>query len=57
MPMYEYICVKCKTHQDHIVKDMNEPVKCKECGHDKMERMFPTGTNFKLMGSGWNGRN
>ena len=57
MPMYEYICDKCKSTQDHIVKSVDVKVKCKDCGHSKLTRKFPTGTNFKLMGGGWTGSN
>lgn len=53
MPIYEYICDECEERQEHIVRDDKSIVKCKKCGHNELQRMFPTGTNFKLMGRGW----
>ena len=55
MPIYEYRCDKCGCEQEHIVKNSEQKVKCKECGSKKLERKFPTGTNFKLVGRGWYG--
>ena len=57
MPIYEYICDKCKANQEHIVKNDTVKVKCKDCGHDKLTRQVSSGTNFKLMGSGWSRSN
>lgn len=53
MPIYEYVCDDCKENQEHIVKNDEVEVKCKKCGKDDLRRLFPTGTNFKLMGRGW----
>lgn len=53
MPIYEYECKKCANKQEKIVKKSEDKVKCDECGSTELNRMFPTGTNFKLMGRGW----
>lgn len=53
MPIYEYVCNACGERQEHIVKNDKAEVSCKKCGTDNMNRLFPTGTNFKLMGRGW----
>lgn len=55
MPIYEYVCQKCSEKQEHIVKNYDVDVNCKKCGHDKLSRLFPIKTNFKLIGSGWYG--
>ena len=57
MPIYDYKCEKCGKHQEQIVKNSDVEVTCKYCGHDKLTKQVSTGTNFKLMGSGWSGSN
>jgi putative FmdB family regulatory protein len=57
MPIYEYECKNCKLMQEFIVKNDSVKVQCKKCGDSNMKKQVPTGTNFKLMGSGWTGSN
>jgi putative FmdB family regulatory protein len=56
MPIYEFVCDECKEEKEKIVKTADTEVKCEKCGKP-MHKKFPTGTNFKLMGTGWYGRN
>ena len=57
MPIYEYECKECKVLQEFIVKNEHVKVECKKCGSTDMKKQVSTGTNFKLMGSGWHGSN
>ena len=41
MPLYDYICPKCKTTENEFVFKWDEEVLCEECGSVK-ERQFPT---------------
>ena len=57
MPTYEFKCPKCPTTRtiERSIKD-DRPVKCPfahECGSEKMDRLIPTTTSFKLKGSSW----
>lgn len=38
MPIYEYVCQKCGTKFERIVKNSEEKVKCEKCGDAKVER-------------------
>lgn len=59
MPMYSYICKKCKNTFDELyqtqseVEETESKVKCPKCNSTKKERQFPAGTSFSLRGSGW----
>ena len=33
MPIYDYKCDKCGKHQERIVKNKQEIVKCDDCGN------------------------
>lgn len=51
MPRYDWFCKNCLTTVDKICKHTDEFI-CDDCG-EKLERQFPTGTNFALRGIGW----
>lgn len=53
MPIYEYKCEECGAVSEHLVKNDQVKVVCKECDSSDLKRMISTGTNFKLMGRGW----
>jgi putative FmdB family regulatory protein len=53
MPIYEYVCVKCKDKQEIITHthDAPETVPCQQCG-GTAERIISL-SNFQLKGGGW----
>jgi putative FmdB family regulatory protein len=55
MPIFDYICNKCKKTETRLVKfESMENQFCDECGNeDKMERVPSFSTSFILKGSGW----
>ena len=54
MPMYEYLCTKCKSYtivdvQGKFADPKTRKIDCPECGPDvDAERTLSTGTSFKL---------
>lgn len=42
MPIYEYVCEKCQTKFEKLVRSMNsnEPIKCPKCGGSRTQRQF-----------------
>lgn len=45
MPIYEYVCAKCNSKFEKLVRSMSstadgESVTCPKCGHAKTERQF-----------------
>ena len=50
MPLYDYICPKCKNEQRDFVWKWEEEVDCEECG-ELTERQFPT--SMGPIGFGW----
>ena len=53
MPIYEYVCDKCRNHIEllHKVGDP-APKRCEKCRKGKMEKIVSR-TSFQLKGSGW----
>lgn len=51
MPIYEYICPKCKEEAEVIQNFNDPPIECDKCG-DEMERQMSL-SSFALKGSGW----
>jgi len=52
MPIYEYVCQKCKHHLEIMQKMSDKPLtRCPEC-RGKLEKVFSQ-TSFQLKGSGW----
>jgi putative FmdB family regulatory protein len=52
MPIYEYVCTKCKTHVEKLQKITDKPLtKCSNCG-GRLEKQWSS-TSFQLKGSGW----
>ena len=53
MPIYEYICLKCKHHFQKLQKINNKIyINCPKC-KDKNIKKIISKSNFKLKGSGW----
>lgn len=40
MPIFEYICGKCKHEFELLLMDRNERVKCPECGSGKAKKQL-----------------
>jgi len=52
MPIYEYICRKCKAHVEILQKITDKPLaKCRKCG-GRLEKQWSS-TSFQLKGTGW----
>jgi putative FmdB family regulatory protein len=52
MPIYEYTCLKCKTHVEILQKMTDKPLaKCQKCGGRLEKEWSRTGIQFK--GTGW----
>ena len=52
MPIYEYVCQKCKHHLEIMQKMSDKPLtRCPEC-RGKLEKVFSQ-TSFQFNGSGW----
>ena len=52
MPIYEYVCQKCKHHLEVMQKMSDKPLtRCPEC-RGKLEKVFSQ-TSFQFKGSGW----
>src|SRR5882724_2343977 len=52
MPIYEYECLKCKTHIEVLQKASDKPpAKCTKCG-GKLERVA-SAPAIQFKGSGW----
>ncbi|MFA5115064.1 MAG: zinc ribbon domain-containing protein [Candidatus Omnitrophota bacterium] len=39
MPIYEYLCLKCKARFDFLVRGNAEKVFCPECGSEQLEKL------------------
>jgi putative FmdB family regulatory protein len=52
MPIYEYVCKKCKHHLEIMQKMSDKPLtRCPEC-RGRLEKVFSQ-TSFQFKGSGW----
>lgn len=52
MPIYEYECLKCKSHTEIFQKMSDKPpVKCDKCGGRLEKKVSASAIQFK--GSGW----
>jgi len=52
MPIYEYECLKCKSHTEAFQKINDKPLtKCKKCG-GKLEKVI-SAPAIQFKGSGW----
>lgn len=52
MPVYTYVCPKCKNRIEKIHKMTESPeIKCEECGERMTIELQPT--SFELKGKGW----
>lgn len=52
MPIYEYLCRKCKAHTEVLQKITDKPLaKCRKCGGRLEKQWSQAGIQFK--GSGW----
>lgn len=40
MPIYEYICLKCKKEFEELVLNKEEEVRCPACGSKELEKKF-----------------
>ena len=54
MPIYEYVCSKCKDVKSLLIKYENRDEmtgsSCCECNNGSMVRMIADGTGFKMKG-------
>jgi putative FmdB family regulatory protein len=39
MPIYEYVCMKCESHFEELVRNGEDPG-CPDCGAEKVARQF-----------------
>ena len=54
MPIYVYICGKCKEEVEEIQRiDDPAPEECSKCGAKDTLRKTMGITNFQLLGPGW----
>jgi putative FmdB family regulatory protein len=52
MPIYEYLCKKCKAHVEVLQKITDKPlIKCRKCG-GRLEKQWSQ-TGFQFKGTGW----
>ncbi len=52
MPIYEYECTKCGSHEEVIQKFSDKPIiKCAKCS-GKLQKLISQ-SSFHLKGSGW----
>lgn len=52
MPLYEYMCSKCKEHVEVVQKVTDPPLKkCQKCGSALKKLISPSALQFK--GNGW----
>ena len=64
MPIYEYVCMKCESHFEELVRNGEEP-SCPDCGGEKVSRQLSvfasvaagerSTPSFKPMGGGGGG--
>jgi putative FmdB family regulatory protein len=40
MPLYEYQCPRCEVQTELLVRNLEEPAVCPQCGYKKMERLL-----------------
>lgn len=40
MPIFEYMCEKCKAEFEELVQSSDAKVKCPECGSVRIEKLF-----------------
>ena len=40
MPIFEYICEKCKAEFEELVQSSDAKVQCPECGSVRVEKLF-----------------
>lgn len=53
MPIYEYVCARCGTKSDHLMRMSDpDPGECPHCGPATMTRAL-SAPSFRLSGSGW----
>lgn len=52
MPMYDYVCEKCKHEENDQISTGPLTLSCPKCGN-VMKRLFPTDNHYKLKGDGW----
>lgn len=53
MPIYEYVCRKCRKQFEYLQRMSDPPKrKCEACGAQALERQISQ-TSFQLKGGGW----
>ncbi|MCK4237066.1 MAG: zinc ribbon domain-containing protein, partial [Candidatus Krumholzibacteria bacterium] len=40
MPVFEYICSKCGSEFEELVRSPDEDVRCPDCGSREVEKLF-----------------
>ncbi len=48
MPIYEYVCMKCESHFEELVRNGETP-KCPDCGAARVKKQFSV---FSAVGAG-----
>lgn len=53
MPIYEYVCEKCNTKFEELVKNADSPnPSCSKCG-GSTKRLFPSNAGLQFKGTGF----
>jgi len=52
MPIFEYICLECKTSYEFLILTEDEIPICPECGSENAEKQV-SAASFSLKGNGW----
>jgi putative FmdB family regulatory protein len=53
MPIYEYVCVECKSEMELKQPMDQDPPRCPKCGSPRSLNRKISRTEFTLRGSGW----
>lgn len=56
MPIFDYMCPKCKAKVEKMVRVSDERVACEGCGWEVMTKL-PSSPSFRLYGEGFHRRN
>lgn len=51
MPIYEFVCKRCETETEKLLKMSDPNPKCEKCGEEMEKKVSQT--SFSLKGSGW----
>ncbi|MBA3366606.1 MAG: zinc ribbon domain-containing protein [Actinobacteria bacterium] len=40
MPIYEYVCMTCESHFEELVRSVDDPASCPDCGGANVRKQF-----------------